>query len=394
MEGSVLSSNRLFAVVAAAALGVLGCTDDLPPIEGVASLRLDLIAPADPGSPEQRLDDAARSVEIDVTALDHRGEIDSGFNRTVQLHVHFLGSLTPDLGQTPLATVELTAGVAPRVSLDLPPVFGPTFLWLEDGAGDDATLATGTTEVLWYRDPFIVDVSRPPDEEALDARERSPLEEKQVVVRGSRYGASGRLVVTGTFAQGYTVSDVQCADAAGTPPCVAGAYDSLLVFTFSRAADEEGRPIGEGQVIDGFGGAIQEFNGLTEVGFPQTFATDTESYPEIIPEPVLIEPSWLTSEPIEMEKVEAGLVAVENATLCPLGEEFETFNQWALDLGNGCQTGDSVAAITQGVVPEFDPAEYVGQVLPRVVGTLRPINIGNFNVWIIFPRSMGDLTLP
>jgi hypothetical protein len=35
----------------------------------------------------------------------------------------------------------------------------------------------------------------------------------------------------------------------------------------------------------------------------------------------------------------------------------------------------------------------VGKTLPRVVGTLRPVNIGTFNVWIVYPRSAADLTL-
>jgi hypothetical protein len=43
---------------------------------------------------------------------------------------------------------------------------------------------------------------------------------------------------------------------------------------------------------------------------------------------------------------------------------------------------------------EFDPTLYVGQVMPRVVGTLRPINIGSFHVWIMYPRDIGDISLP
>jgi hypothetical protein len=29
-----------------------------------------------------------------------------------------------------------------------------------------------------------------------------------------------------------------------------------------------------------------------------------------------------------------------------------------------------------------------------VVGVLRPVVVGSFHVWIIFPRSPADLTLP
>ena len=56
--------------------------------------------------------------------------------------------------------------------------------------------------------------------------------------------------------------------------------------------------------------------------------------------------------------------------------------------------GEWVNVITTGQVNDFSPAEYVGQTLPRVVGTLRPVNIGSFDVWIIYPRTAEDLTLP
>ena len=67
------------------------------------------------------------------------------------------------------------------------------------------------------------------------------------------------------------------------------------------------------------------------------------------------------------------------------------YKQWKLDLGLGCQ--DAINVITSGVA-ELDPAEHVGEVMPRVVGTLRPVNTGSFNVWIVYPRGTSDLTLP
>ena len=33
------------------------------------------------------------------------------------------------------------------------------------------------------------------------------------------------------------------------------------------------------------------------------------------------------------------------------------------------------------------------QTLPRVVGVAAPVNIGTFNVWIIYPRGDSDVTL-
>ena len=99
-------------------------------------------------------------------------------------------------------------------------------------------------------------------------------------------------------------------------------------------------------------------------------------------------------KPVQMERVEAALIAVDNATVCPLDDDFNTFSQWKLDVGKGCD--EPINVISKGVVPDFNPGDYNGQVLPRVVGTLRPVNVagGAFNVWIMFPRDSGDVVIP
>jgi hypothetical protein len=373
-------------------LAAAGCEETLDPITGTTSLQVELIAPADPGSEDERLDDAAREVTLSITALDAQGLEDTGFSGEVDIYVHFLGGLTPDLGDEPLATADVENGRSGELTLSLPIVFGAAFLWIEHTRGDDPTFATGTSQVLWYRDPFLVDISRPEDEGALDALESSPLEDKQINVSGSRYGASGRMVVTGVYAQGYTLSDSDCADADGTPPCVTGDYDHIFVFSFNRPRGEDGEAIAVGDVVERLTGSIAEFNGLTEVNFPQSFMSG-EGSPEMVPEPFVLQPEWL-SDVIMMERVEEALVAVEGVEICPLDEDFDTFAQWKLMLGGSCDDRDVINVITRGQVNDFDPTAYVGMVMPRVVGTLRPVNIGSFNVWILHPRSIEDIELP
>ncbi|MCA9676734.1 MAG: hypothetical protein H6709_22700 [Kofleriaceae bacterium] len=385
-------ANLRVVMAGLGALALAGCTDQLPGIEGTQSLKVELVSPADPGSVDQRLPDDALSVSLRVQALDEQGQLDTSFTGDVDVYVQFLGSLTPELGRRPLATIPMTAGESAVAAVDLPPVFGPTFMWVEDGSRDGATYATGTSPTLWYRDPYLADISTPDDEAALDALSASPLESKQVTVDGSRYGANGRIVVTGVYAQGYTVSDVECADADGTPPCTTGDYDHVLIYSFSRPKDEQGRNITAGQFIDGFAGAVEEFNGLTEIGFPQSFVSeDPITVDEArIPPPAVVQESWLT-DVIEFERRESGLVEIDDAVLCDLDNDYATYKQWKLDIGRGC--GAAINVITAGVI-DFEPADYVGQTIPKVVGTLRPVNIGSFNVWIIYPRSAPDLTLP
>src|SRR5690606_25551937 len=144
--------------------------------------------------------------------LDTEGEVDESFAGEVDIYTHFLGSLTPDLGDEPLATVTMTGGRSAEIPLELPPVFGQTFLWVVHTRGDAPTFATGTSPTLWYRDPALIDVSRPADEMALDALESYPLEGEKIQVGALRYGARDRMVVSGVYAQGYTLSEVECQD--------------------------------------------------------------------------------------------------------------------------------------------------------------------------------------
>jgi hypothetical protein len=377
------------AALVCVAMLAAACVEDLPGLEGTSSLRVELLDPVDPGAVDRRIPDGTRAITVKVSAIDTHNQLDAAFTATVQVHVQFLGSITPELGaRQPLATVEVVAGVSQPTVIELPAVFGPTVLWIEDGARADATFATGTSPTLWFRDPHIADISTPENPMGLDALVASPLELKQVAVSSSRHGALGRLVVTSTYSQGYTVSDVKCADEAGTPPCTTEDFDHILIFTFGRPVAVGGRTILVGDSVARFTGGVQEFNGLTELGFPQTFLSPEPTRPERVPPPRLVDTSWFSSL-IEFEKVESFLIRIDGATVCPVDDDYATYKQWKLDLGQGCGR-QAINVITAGVI-DFDPVANEGARLTSVVGALRPVNIGSFNVWIIYPRSPADL---
>jgi hypothetical protein len=398
-----------------------GCTEHRGHgLTGTQSIEVTLVSPTDTGAPatDRRLPDTLRSVVVSLKAKDADNEVDATFTKQLRVYTQFLGTLTPSLEQMPPNTIEMADGVATNQTIALPPrVFGPTTLWIDDGEGTGAEYVpgriAGASPTLWFRDPVIADLQTPRDEKALDALTRTPLQDKQIAVQSSRYGTRGRLVITSVFAQGYTVSDVQCADDAGQPPCAAQAYDHALVFTFSAGRGSDGHVLAEGEAITGFSGGLSEFNGLTEVGFPETV---TPPYSDAngdgvndaiararIPAPVLLDVAWFgsLSDPngrINFERNEAGAIEIRNGVVCPLDKDYVTYKQWKLDPagvgGDNCAGDNLINVITAGVVTSFDPAAFVGQTLPRVVGILRPVSIGSFNVWIIYPRGPSDLTLP
>lgn len=400
------------------------CVTHGAPISGTQSLKIELVAPTDPGSISTRLPDpmpgTASVVTVNVTALDADGNLDTTYDRTVDVYVHYLGTLTPYLGGTPLLQIQMVAGVATNQMVTLPPVFGPTTLWFDDGIDSSSTYATGVSPTLWFRDPLVHDIEAPADESAPTALYIKPLDSKNVSVRASRYGDRGMLVVSSVYSQGYTIADVQCADTNGTPPCTAADYDHLDVFSYSAPRDQDMRFLVEGERITGFAGGVTEFDGLTELGFPQTFVANVpdvnkarEPAAVVVPRtcsnnqmPCLVQSdcsggvcdaAWFTT-PIDFERNEGGPIEIDNAKVCNIDADYTTYKQWKLDLsGAGGNCARYINVISSSI--PIDPTKLENMIVPRVVGILRPINLGPpaagvFNVFIIYPRSIDDLTLP
>lgn len=382
-----------YLALALAAATTLGCVEHREGLTGVTSLAVELLAPSSPGTEDDRLPDDARALSIRVTAIGADGAPDTSFEGEVDVFTHFLGTLTPDRADDDAEIhVEMVDGVG-QASFELPLAYGATYLWVEDARREDGsrpTYATGTSDILWYREPFLEDISRPLDEERLDALERSPLELKQVRVDGSRHGALGHIVVTAVYSQGFTISDVRC-EAGG---CTSGAYDSMFVFSFGRPRSEEGEPIQIGHEVAWVAGGVGEFNGFTELNFPQAALVSPDPRPELLPAAPPLDGAWLLSASgptgmINLERLESALVSIEGGTVCPLDDDYATYAQWKVDVGNGC--GRAFNVITAGALADFDPAAHVGDQLTRIVGTLRSVNIGGFNVWIVYPRRAEDV---
>jgi hypothetical protein len=395
-------SRLLFAL---ALVLVTACTDTQPAISGTTSLAVTLVSP-DPGDVDHRIAATQTTVVVNIQAIDANGKPDTTYNKQVPVYAHFLGTLTPyldvptGLSMIPASMtppVNIISGVANNVTIKLPPVFGPTTIWFDDDPDAGATYAAGVSPTLWYRDPFIADIQTPSSETAVDTYSAAPLDGKNVAVNTSKHGANGLMVVTSVFAQGYTVADVACG-ANMTPPCIADDYDYVEVFSYSAPVDQDAQFLTEGQVIAGFAGGVTEFDGLTEIGFPQTFVAGTPVINKALEPPtVVMDPTWFNTNKILFERNEAGAIEVDNAVVCPLDADYVTYKQWKVDpagVGDAAACGGKnlINLITSGV-STVDPGTLVGKKVPRIVGILRPINIGSFNVWIIYPRSDADLTV-
>lgn len=388
MSASRSSSNRLLCSVAALAL-CAGCVDEQGYSTKTTSLKVTVSAPKDLGTDGARLADSVRQITLDVKALDEQGADDRGFMAPVDVQVHTLGSLSETMVQ-----ITLVNG-AGSGTITMPTAFGKTFLWVEDVTDTplrQATFATGTSPVLWYREPTIFDISTPDSKQSAASQLRfSPLSGKQVRVSGSKYGADGRLLVTGVFADGFSVSDVMYGQPSKTMP-----YGHVYVFSFGRPVDIHGKALAIGQTLKWVEGGVAEFNGFTELNFPTEEVDTGLAADASMPLPVEIDKEWLRSGPmrdlLKMEEQESGLMSVTGAKLCPLDSDYDMYKQFKVDIGLGCSAAINV--ITAGTISTFDPSGYVGKTIPKIVGILKTVNLGGFNVWILLPRTTADLLLP
>jgi hypothetical protein len=110
---------------------------------------------------------------------------------------------------------------------------------------------------------------------------------------------------------------------------------------------------------------------------------------------VLFDTSWFSTK-ILFERAESAAIEIDNVAVCALDSDYTTYKQWKLDptgVGDAaaCASDNLLNVISAGTL-DLDPGTLVGKTLSKVVGVLRPVNIGGFNVWIIYPRSMADIT--
>jgi hypothetical protein len=366
------------------------CTEELSGRTGPSTLRIDIQSPSQRGSETEPLPDEARSIALTVQALD-AAAAPAPVDTDVALYLQYLGSLSPRPGSEPAMWIRLRNG-AGAATLRLSQVYGPTVLWVEDSHGDAPSYATGTSDPLWFRDPHLEDLSRPAPGRGEEALFRSPLEGKQVRVSRSRHGAAGALVVTGVSAQGYTVSDVRC----DSRPCTTSPYGHMYVFSFSRPVAVDRRPVRVGHRLAWVAGAVTEFNGLTELGYPQTELQPGPPDPDLLPAPARLDAGWLQATAggdrgAALEPLESALVSLEGGVICPVDGEYDKYGQWKIDVGHGCRRSYSV--ISRDAVPDLDPTALEGRQVRRIVGVLRAVNLPNMDVWIIEPRGPEDIEL-
>lgn len=283
----------------------------------------------------------------------------------------------------------------------------PGCAYPDDMSEEGGSFGTGISQPVEYSLPTIVDIqgessSTPYPYDGMELKTSSPQ----------------NVVVTRVARDGFYVTDL-----AGQST----GYNHLFAFNFSTPANM--------RVCDHvtyLAGTVNEFFGFTELSFPSyslRYINKTEDC--MVPEPTVITPSLL-ADAVEMEKLESGLVRIQNAKIpenfgpgkvqnnspkpdassCDLNDdgavdfldEAEGSCARVCDADPNCseysaylQRGAYSVSVAGGIirvstatVAGFDPRAHRGETIDALAGTLRNFSGGKLN-WTIEARCSDDL---
>ncbi|MBI2378730.1 MAG: hypothetical protein HYV07_32345 [Deltaproteobacteria bacterium] len=291
------------------------------------------------------------------------------------------------------------------------------------------TFSSGVAGPIHLVEPTLADVSR------SDSLIASPFEENFIQVK------RGKLVVTAVRIDGFYVTDLcPIIGKNGATPdedCNQDELDRLaefnhlFVFTFGRPTtnprgdeteDEGSRELLTGDRIRNVAGPMSEFNGLTEMNFPEWEVLFDQSPGEIpaaisLHDPItahfprLVEPRQVCAKvgadpetlkllncDIAMERVEAARVSVTVDRTKPIpggspeADNLERYGQWPVIVKEGTLER-TFQIVTRENLPFFDPLTITDRLVGQTVtGNLRQVAFDDRSepLWIIEPRDQND----
>ena len=310
------------------------------------------------------------TLAIDVDAVDLDGTPATWFDGTLHLRVEPHGKLAEDQPET----FEMTGGSARGVPVRLYDAHNVANIWVESVGTDDApgNYATGLSQEIWAANPTIRNVQEVTPDPVLQTWLTSALAGEFVII-----DLTGKIVVvTGVTNDGCYVTDTNELDFE---------YSSIYVYNFSRPE------VVVGDRVVSLSGTADEFFGFTELSFPSWKVDGTAE----VPAPVVID-ALNVDDGNTLEMYESALVEVADVVVCPLGDGFYTYGQWAVlvDAGGSCGGTEGLINVVSAFTDmSFVPEDHVGETLSLVRGNLR-FHSSADPPWMIYVRSPDDIVAP
>ncbi|MBW2526518.1 MAG: hypothetical protein JRI23_20220 [Deltaproteobacteria bacterium] len=427
---------------------------------------VNLVESGPPPSPEEprpaNIGDTYEAWAFTVTSLDAEGQQDTSFNGYVRIDVE-PGSVrtieTADPGLSDGRNIRLVNGFAEGTAYATA-MFGPTRLWAKDIGYVPAPDGVVPTCANGVDDDGDVMVDYPQDDGCAFADDMSEEGARYIAAvsqpvyyalptiadlqgRGAKtpYGAVAMqidtdvphtVVVTRVSSNGFFVTDL--ADMY-QPADGSGGYNHLFAYNFNTP---EGMQVCD--EVTFLSGTASEFFGFTEISFPSFevnyLNADGVPFgpPECqVPEPTLIDPTVISpTDPVEMEKLESGLVRLEgfhigakfgpelavnnsfdtNRSNCDLNQDgvIDYLNELEGKCSDACtedpecsewtnytswgsykmSSGIHMIRVSTATAFGFDPLAHKGEEIRSLTGTLRNFSGGDLN-WTVETRCVDDL---
>lgn len=368
-------------------------------------------------------------IEVEGEGAQGRNVLVKGGKATAKAHVTAVYGparlWVEDLGYVPSSTGNLPACADGMdndndVLIDYPADPGCAFA--NDENEDSGSFAAGVSGPVFYELPSVRDI------QGEGSTTPYPLEGMQVNTNELH-----TVIVTRVSSDGFYITDISEQDKG---------FNHLFAFNFNTPP---GMRVCDKVVY--LAGTVSEFFGFTELSFPSyklVYPRDGVDTCQV-PEPAVLNPATIAN-PIEMEKLESGLVRIRGYTIAShFGPNNPAYVAIAPDLGGGysftfgtdstnCDfngdgqvdfesdleggcgnqcSGDpecsewigfaargnfkvrnkaesTVLQINLGTVPLFNPLEHKGGLLLSVTGTMRNFSGGSLN-WTIETRCPDDL---
>lgn len=364
----------------------------MTPLDGEYGSATDPLPTTDNG------DWTTRTYDFHVKVVRPQGDVDTTFNRPLHARV-YPGKVEGD------EYFSLPGGEG-DVSVSVSHIFGETRIWLEDVGGEesegaeDASFATGVSEIVYVKAPTISDIQLVPEGTTctsyvgttLDGYECAALANNFVRVRSDER----LLVVTATTTNGFYVTD--CTDGIGLEfPCTSanGQFNSIFAFNYSAP-----KGLFPGAILSIFSGNVAEFNGSTQLSFPEWILEPGIQVTP--PEPQILEESVYcpAEDGFAQEPYESDLVRMENLVVKDFKNDendmsgYNRFGQWPAVFKDTVNSSPcEVAIVTRQTFPNFDPLANPGLELDFVQGNLTTYASVYSDViqWTVQTRAATDL---
>ena len=360
-----------------------------PQNSGLAAFRVEFAGDFNPGTPEKRLESAARyDLTVNIYAIGYDKKVLNDYSGTVEIILQY-GKINS------VARAEIVNGFLKDFPVDMRYILDKEKIVIHELVRDEEK-SSGNT-VIYKRSgklgvseticPPLATIAEIQGNNSGSKGFDSKYNNRNLNLKGKT------MVVTAVIEGGFYLAEVGVED-----------YGSIYLYTYSTPYVDDasvGYSLPTGSIIEEANGSVFEFFGFTEMSFP-TFKPKYKTVDgkkrivvdeSLIPEPFDV--TALLSSDVEMEKKESAIVTVKNVVVEWFNEHDSSFVEYG-QFPLKTESGAVVMAQTLYTAPSFNPLMERDSKTRRIfnfTGALKQHTSARPSTWILVPRDSEDIEI-